>query len=87
VAHECLRNVVRHSEATEATLVLRRSAADLELAVTDNGVGFTPDQIPTASGLGLASIEERVKLVGGRLAIASEPGGGTTIEARIPLGR
>jgi len=87
VAQECLRNVVRHSEATEATLVLRRSAADLELAVTDNGVGFTPDQIPTASGLGLASIEERVKLVGGRLAIASEPGGGTTIEARIPLGR
>lgn len=84
VAQECLRNIASHAGATEAIVILRRSEEHVELVVNDNGRGFKTGRSSTGSGLGLASMEERVRLAGGRLVVKSEPGRGTSIEVRIP---
>jgi signal transduction histidine kinase len=52
--------------------------------ITDNGVGFDPQAARSCGGLGLLSMEERIRLVGGTLAISSSPGQGTRVEARVP---
>lgn len=84
VAQECLRNIARHAGATEAIVILRRREEHLELVVNDNGRGFKRERSSTTSGLGLASMEERVRLAGGCLVVKSEPGSGANIEVRIP---
>jgi signal transduction histidine kinase len=53
--------------------------------VRDFGGGFDPAVARKQAGLGLASMEERVRLVGGEISISSSPGQGTSIEVRIPL--
>ena len=55
------------------------------MTVVDKGVGFDTDLLHNAKGLGLASIAERVALIGGSLKIASRPSGGTRLEIRAPL--
>ena len=64
---------------------LRESSDAIYLTVRDSGSGFDVGEAMKASGLGLISMAERVKLVGGQLSIESHPGGGTTIHARVPL--
>lgn len=59
----------------------------LLLSVTDSGKGFDPEQVKRESGLGLAGMEERVRLLGGVLSVESHPGRGTTIEVSVPLPR
>lgn len=83
-ARELLFNVVKHARAGEA--VVRVSVADssLRLEVSDDGAGFDAAG-PRAGGLGLTRIGERVKALGGRLAIDSRPGGGCRIELVVPL--
>jgi two-component system sensor histidine kinase UhpB len=85
VAQEALNNVVRHSGAHRAELSLRRSGAELELAISDDGRGFVPGAADRRTGLGLFSAAERVRLVGGTLAVDSAPGGGTTLRAAVPF--
>lgn len=51
----------------------------------DGGVGFDTDGARQRMGLGLISMEERLKIIGGRLGVDSHPGSGTTIHARVPL--
>jgi signal transduction histidine kinase len=85
VAQEALRNVVRHARATVATVSLAIERGGLVLAINDNGSGFEVDAIRTRPSLGHASMDERVRLLGGRLGIRSKPGHGTTISAWVPL--
>jgi two-component system sensor histidine kinase DegS len=59
----------------------------IRLSVWDDGVGFDPAQIHKKPGLGLASMEERVRLIRGELSVKSHPGRGTEIEVMVPLGR
>lgn len=82
IAQEALGNVARHSGVRQAHLSLVVNDDEARLAVADSGVGFDTDQ--RQHGLGLASMEERVRLLGGRLRIASSPGTGTEIEAVLP---
>ena len=86
VSQEALRNIVKHAEATNVTLELSASPREVRLSVTDNGSGFDVASARNARGLGLASMNERLKLFAGTLEIASKVGAGTRIEARIPLG-
>jgi signal transduction histidine kinase len=86
VAQEALRNVARHADATRVGLALRSRRGGCELEVRDNGIGFDPKGRPGDRGIGHASMRERMSLVGGRLAIRSTPGGGTTITAWAPSG-
>jgi two-component system, NarL family, sensor histidine kinase UhpB len=87
VAQEALNNTVHHSQARCAYVILKRDAEWLTLEVRDDGVGFDQDAVQTGQprGLGLAGMRERLALVGGELAIESEPGAGTRLCARARL--
>ncbi|MDQ2949025.1 MAG: histidine kinase [Acidobacteriota bacterium] len=88
IVQESLNNVVKHSQATRASVTARRHGDRLSLSIRDNGRGFTPQRDPEspAGGFGLTGIVERSQLLGGKTAIRSTPGqGGTVIEIEIPL--
>ena len=79
ILQETLANLVRHSGAERAGIELRRGAKGLRLVVADDGKGLPPTPAP---GLGLAGIEERVRLLGGRLSI--DGASGTRITVEVP---
>jgi signal transduction histidine kinase len=85
VAVEALRNVSRHSGATSAVISLKRVNGELELKVSDSGKGFDVEKLRREGGLGLVSIEERLRLLRGTCEIDSTPQKGTTLVARVPL--
>ena len=87
IAQEAVTNVLRHAQASNVWVTLATRPPDLELSVRDDGAGFdlrTSRRSP-ADGFGLSSMEERVRLVGGRLEIRSSPGAGTEVWARFPM--
>jgi signal transduction histidine kinase len=85
VAQESLRNAARHASASLVEIHLRRLDGGLQLTVKDNGAGFDPEQHRARASLGLASMRQRVALLGGKLKIDSKPFGGTTISAWVPI--
>jgi signal transduction histidine kinase len=86
IAQEALQNALRHAEARRVALRLRAENGRLLLEVEDDGVGFEPDDPGLRSRrLGLTSMEERSRRLGGRLEIRSARGSGTTV--RLELGR
>jgi PAS domain S-box-containing protein len=85
VSQESLSNVVKHSGAREAKLDLSCDGTDVNLCISDSGVGFDPIAAKEKAGLGLVSMRERLRLVGGQLWVESELSHGTRIHARVPL--
>jgi len=89
VAQEALTNVVRHARARRVRVELRSRDRELEFIATDDGVGFDAraarDERTPVQRLGLLGMEERVSLVGGRLAVESTRGRGTVVRATLPL--
>jgi signal transduction histidine kinase len=85
VLQEALQNVVKHSVSRHADVSLSGHVDTIDLTVTDSGAGFHADEAMRGHGLGLISMQERLKAVGGRLSIHSERGRGTTIHAVAPL--
>lgn len=85
VAQEALRNVVRHAKASRVDVSLQAEGGGIALAVRDDGAGFRDDGQDGRSSLGLVSMRERVRLVGGKLDIVSRPDHGTSIVAWVPL--
>jgi signal transduction histidine kinase len=85
VAQESLRNMAKHSRASEGEIVLSADAESIRLQVNDNGVGLTATRDREQPGLGLIAMEERVLLVGGSIEITSHAGPGTCIDVRLPL--
>jgi signal transduction histidine kinase len=85
VLQEALRNSAKHSGVHHFAVDLRGSPDAIHLTVRDSGLGFDPEAKPH-NGLGLISMEERLKLVNGRLSIDSQRNCGTTIHAHVPLG-
>lgn len=86
VAQEALRNTQRHAGAQEVRVSLAGVSGGLQLVVQDDGVGFDPKSEIRAQTLGLASMRERVSLLGGELDLESQPGLGTLVLAWVPLG-
>jgi two-component system NarL family sensor kinase len=84
VAQEGIRNVHKHSGCREALVELDEISGSLRLRISDRGSGFDPTAAETSQGLGLLSMEERLRSMGGELFVHSRPGGGTCIEASIP---
>jgi PAS domain S-box-containing protein len=82
VLQEALTNVARHAGARSVRVRLARDEATVELWVQDDGVGFEPGD---GGRLGLRGMRERAALLGGSVAVASRPGAGTTITARLPV--
>ena len=84
IASEALTNVRKHAGAREASLRLDVVRGRLRLTVADAGAGFRL-RGARGRGFGLVGIEDRARLVGGRAAIRSAPGRGTTITVTVPL--
>jgi two-component system sensor histidine kinase UhpB len=88
VTQEALSNVARHSGASRVRVTLAELEDGLSLNVADDGRGFDiADARRRAGGMGLSSIEERVRLAKGTLSIDASPGRGTTMRVWVPLGR
>jgi signal transduction histidine kinase len=84
VAQEALRNVARHAKARGVEVSIRPVDGGLQLAVVDDGIGFEPAAPRDRHSLGLASMRERLLLLGGEFEIESTPGEGTTVLAWAP---
>jgi signal transduction histidine kinase len=87
VAQEGLHNVAKHSRAEKVRVDLIGRDDKVLLRVLDDGVGFDSDTITHQTGLGMISMSERIRLVGGTLSVSSKPSMGTQVEAAIPLSR
>ncbi len=85
VTQEALQNVVKHSGAREAQVEVSADAGMLSVTISDSGVGFDPHSPENRTGLGMTSMEERVRRIGGTLSICSLPSRGTTITAQVQL--
>jgi signal transduction histidine kinase len=85
VLQESLHNVVRHSGAKNVAVKLAAQSSQIHLVVEDSGRGFDVERVQHAGGLGLLSMRERVRLLGGTIGIHSEPGHGTRVELTVRL--
>jgi len=88
VAQEALTNIVRHAHATQVKIRIVKEANAIRMEISDNGQSFRVANFLKAKSpkrLGLVGMKERIEMVGGRLAIESLPGTGTTVRADIPF--
>jgi PAS domain S-box-containing protein len=85
VLQEALRNAIKHSGARQVEVGLWGTLDEVHLTVSDRGIGFDSKTAKPRGGLGLISMEERLKLLNGSISIESQPNHGTTIHARVPL--
>jgi PAS domain S-box-containing protein len=85
VLQEAVRNATKHSGVERFEVRLWGSTGEINLTVSDLGAGFDQEAAMKSTGLGLTSMQERLRLVHGELSIKSQPKGGTTIHARVPF--
>ncbi|MCX6563834.1 MAG: PAS domain S-box protein [Candidatus Aminicenantes bacterium] len=87
IAQEALNNIIHHTEAKNVILSLACRDSVIRLKIADDGRGFHPDKKLKAKklGLGILSMNEMAECVGGRFAIRSSPGKGTTVSVAIPV--
>jgi PAS domain S-box-containing protein len=85
ILQESLHNALKHSGVRRFEVTLQGSPAEIQLTVRDSGVGFDPALAPSTQGLGLISMQERVRLVKGTISITSRPLSGTEVSVRVPL--
>jgi signal transduction histidine kinase len=81
---ESLRNVGKHSHAHHVKVELTHRSGWIELRVSDDGAGFKPEDVQNTNGLGLISMRERLRSMGGEFSIWSKPSLGTQVEGRVP---
>lgn len=87
IAGEAVRNAFQHAQAARIDIEIRYDRRQLRLCVRDNGKGIDADVLESgarAGHYGLPGLQERAKLVGGKLTVSSKPGSGTEIELTIP---
>jgi signal transduction histidine kinase len=84
ITQEALRNIIKHSGAPHARVELGGSPDAITLKISDDGAGFDPGGSDGNPGLGLVSMRERLRLVGGQIAIDARPAGGVRIDVHIP---
>jgi signal transduction histidine kinase len=86
ILQEALANARKHALASRVDVALRREGDWLVLEVRDAGRGLSPgDGAPEGRGLGLSSMRDRARLLGGSCTVRSHPDGGTLVQARLPL--
>jgi len=85
VTQEALRNIAAHAGARTARIALRPVATGLELAILDDGHGFDLADARRRGGVGLVSLDERVRLIGGSLKIETQPRRGTELLVSVPM--
>ena len=85
VLQEALQNAAKHSGSRRFQVLILAEASEICMTVHDSGVGFQPEEAIKGRGVGLLSMQERLKLVKGKLSVDSSPQRGTTIQARVPV--
>lgn len=86
IVQELLNNIIKHADATEATIVISQQKDSVSLIVSDNGKGFQePFPRRVSNGMGLKNIRNRVKLLEGRFTINSSPGNGAKVTITLPV--
>jgi PAS domain S-box-containing protein len=85
IVQESLNNILKHSHAKTARITLERDVHEVQLRIDDDGCGFKAGRNGSGKGLGLKNIAERVRMLGGKLKLDSQPGNGTRIEITIPI--
>jgi len=88
IVQESLGNIMKHSQATEVAIRLKRSPENVVLTIEDNGRGFIPGAHASPasdSGFGLTGMAERASLLGGVFKVRSTPDRGTTVTVEIRL--
>jgi signal transduction histidine kinase len=83
IVDEAMQNVLKHSGATKVNILVGRHQNRLMVTISDNGVGFNLDGV--TRGLGLYSMQDRIRALGGTLYIESAPGQGTILRTVLPL--
>jgi len=82
VAQEAVQNALKHSRATRIELALIRRDGSVELRVSDNGIGFSTQH--TSRGLGLHTMAQRARLIGGRFMVQAQPNSGVEVICSVP---
>jgi signal transduction histidine kinase len=88
IVQEAVTNILKHSAATEAAVVVKKQATAVSISIRDNGKGFDPARPSNQMddfGYGLSGIGERVRILKGTLVIESQPSAGTSLTAEIPF--
>jgi signal transduction histidine kinase len=85
ITQAALHNVELHAGTDAASVSLINTGGTLELVIEDRGKGFDPARAGVSEGIGLASMEERVRLAHGEIELDAAPGRGTRIVVRVPL--
>ena len=86
VLQEAVHNSVKHSSVKRVEVQLMERANEVHLTIEDRGYGFDVEAARQGPGLGLTSMQERVRLANGTIEIQSDAVGGTTIRVRVPIG-
>lgn len=82
---ESLNNILKHARASQIDILLSKTGGQLQLSITDNGLGFdAASKLNSAEGLGLQSMQKRIALLNGEMQVDSAEGRGTTIVFTIP---
>jgi signal transduction histidine kinase len=85
IVQEALRNIVKHTNCCDAKVEVSAHGEGIDLCISDSGSGFNPECVHAKGGLGLISMYERVRSIGGQLVIESQPSDGTRIRVRVSL--
>ena len=84
LSREALSNVARHSKATHVEVKIATSEQAIDLEISDNGVGFDPDETRSIAHQGLLNMKARAAKLGGSMEIESAPGAGTRVVVHVP---
>lgn len=85
IVQEGLRNVIKHSQASRVEVLLEGGVEAVSLLISDNGAGFEVSSSFPSKGIGIVSMRERARMLGGRFDLTSRPAQGTRIAVRVPI--
>jgi PAS domain S-box-containing protein len=85
ITQEQVNNVIKHANATNLVIELISEDDTINIAITDNGQGFDPDQVKFKKGVGLSNITSRAELFNGKVTIDTAPGKGCTLNIHLPI--
>ncbi len=86
IIQESIQNILKHSNATEASVIVRKKAKEITAVIWDNGKGFDQPSRQIKKGLGFLGMTERSEILGGNISFESAPSEGVKIEIKIPVG-
>jgi len=85
VFEEALSNAEKHAQASKITVLTEWSQDSISLTISDNGVGFTPEDVNTDQHFGLEILRERLEQVGGQVSLVTAEKLGTTVSVHVPI--